>query len=176
VSLWRNVRNGWGSFSNFLSYKVGDGSHISFCHDIWCGIEPLKHSFSDLYSIARNKEASVANYLDLSNSFIHWNPSFIRAAHDWELESFDSFFRLLYSSKTHPGEVDNLLWTPSGSQKFTVRSYYTLLQLGEHSSFPWRSVWKVKAPPHVAFFLWATTLDRILTVDTLRKRGFSLAN
>lgn len=42
--------------------------------------------------------------------------------------------------------------------------------------FPWKSVWKVKVPPHVAFFLWTTAFGRILTVDTLRKRGFSLAN
>jgi hypothetical protein len=63
VSLWRNIRNGKGSFSNFLSYKVGDGSRISFWHNVWCGIEPLKHSFSDLYSIVQNK-VSLANYLD----------------------------------------------------------------------------------------------------------------
>jgi hypothetical protein len=41
----------------------------------------------------------MSNYLDLSSSFIHWNPSFNRVARDWELESFDSFFSLLYSSK-----------------------------------------------------------------------------
>jgi hypothetical protein len=51
----------------------------------------------------------VANYLDLSSSFIHWNPSFIRAALDWELESFDLFFSLLYSSKTHPGGSGQLV-------------------------------------------------------------------
>jgi hypothetical protein len=95
---------------------------------------------------------------------------------DWELESFDSFFSLLYSLKVHPGEVDNLLWTPSSNQKFTVKSYYTLLQSGEHSYFPWRSVWKVKVPPRVAFFLWTAALDRILMVDTLKKRGFTLGN
>jgi hypothetical protein len=55
----------------------------------------------------------VADWLELSSSFIHWNPSFIRVAHDWELESFDSFFSLLYTLKTHSREVDNLLWTPS---------------------------------------------------------------
>jgi len=59
------------SFSNFLSYKVGDGSHIGFWHDLWCGIEPLNHSFPELYSIAQNKEAFVSNYLDLSSSYIH---------------------------------------------------------------------------------------------------------
>jgi hypothetical protein len=105
----------------------------------------------------------VSNYLDLSSSFIHWNPSFIRAAHDWELECFHSFFSLLYSSKTHPGEADNLLWTPSSSQRFTVKSYYTLLQSSEHSSFPQRSVWKVKAPPRISFLLWIAALDIILT-------------
>jgi hypothetical protein len=57
-----------------------------------------------------------------------------------------------------------------------VKSFYTQLQSGEHSSFPWRSVWKVKAPHCVAYFLWTVALDRILTMDTLRKRGFSLAN
>jgi hypothetical protein len=127
VSLWRFIRNGWGTFSNFLSYKVGDGSLISFWHDVWCGIEPLKLSFPELYSIARNKEASVSNYLDLSSSYIHWNPSFTRDAHDWELETFESFFNLLYSSKTHMGEVDSLLWTPSRSHMLTVKSFYSLL-------------------------------------------------
>jgi hypothetical protein len=86
----------------------------------------------------------MSNYLDLSSSNIHWKPSFIRAAHDWEQESLDSFFSLLYSSKTHPGEVDSLLRTPSSNHRFTVKSSYTQLQSGEHSFFPWKSVWKVK--------------------------------
>jgi hypothetical protein len=69
----------------------------------------------------------MSNYLDLSGSHNHWNPSFIRATHDWGLESFDSFFSLLYSSKMHSGEVDSMLWIPSSSHRFTVKSYYTLL-------------------------------------------------
>jgi hypothetical protein len=108
VSLWRNIRNGWGSFSNLVSYKVGEGSHIRFWHDVWCGEGALKYSFSEIYTIAHNKETLVSNYWDLSSSPTHWNPSFIRAAHDWELESIDSFLNLLYSSNTHPGEVDNM--------------------------------------------------------------------
>jgi hypothetical protein len=30
VGLWRNIRNGWGSFSNLVSYNVGDGSRLCF--------------------------------------------------------------------------------------------------------------------------------------------------
>jgi len=70
-----NIRNGWGSFSNFVSYKVGADSRICFWHDVWCGEGALKYSFSEFYSIARN-EALVSNYLDLSSSPIHCNPSF----------------------------------------------------------------------------------------------------
>jgi hypothetical protein len=69
-----------------------------------------------------------------------------------------------------------MLWTPSSSHGFARKSYYKMLQSGEHSSFPWESIWKVKAPPRIAFFLWTAAKGRILTVDNLRRRGFSLAN
>jgi hypothetical protein len=29
VSQWRNIRKNWETFSNFVSYKVGDGFCIS---------------------------------------------------------------------------------------------------------------------------------------------------
>jgi hypothetical protein len=64
VCLWRNIRNGWGNFSNFVSFKDGDGSYISFWHDIWCIEAALKSAFPLLYSIARSKESLVSNYLD----------------------------------------------------------------------------------------------------------------
>jgi hypothetical protein len=45
VSLWRYIRKNWGAFSNFVSYKVGDGLRICFWHDIWCSDNALKCSF-----------------------------------------------------------------------------------------------------------------------------------
>ena len=37
--------------------------------------------------------------------------------------------------------------------------------------FPWKSVWKVKAPRRVSFFVWTIVWDKILTCDNLRGRG-----
>jgi hypothetical protein len=85
VSLWRNIRKNWGVFSNFASYKVGDGFPIHFWDDIWCGERALKSSFPKFYSLARDKEALVSDYMDLSSPHIIWNPSFIKAAQDWEI-------------------------------------------------------------------------------------------
>jgi hypothetical protein len=41
--------------------------------------------------------------------------------------------------------------------------------------FPWKSIWGVKAPPRVAFFMWTVAWGWILTCDNLKKRGFVLA-
>jgi hypothetical protein len=38
-------------------------------------------------------------------------------------------------------------------------------------SFPCKSIWKVKVPFKVSFFVWTVTLGRILTLDNLWKRG-----
>ena len=42
--------------------------------------------------------------------------------------------------------------------------------------FPWKAIWKPKAPSRVAFFLWTATLGKILTADTLRKRNIILVS
>jgi hypothetical protein len=105
-----------------------------------------------------------------------WNLSFIRDAHDWKIESLDYFLTLLYSMNPLPGVMDSMVWTPSSRHGFAVKSYYTMLHSGEHSSFPWKSIWKVNAPPRIAFLLWAMALGRILTVDNLRRRRFKLIN
>jgi hypothetical protein len=80
------------NFSNFVSYKVGDSLHIRFWHGIWCGDSALKGSFPEFFSLARNKEALVSDYMDCSSPQTLWNLSFIRDVNDWEIESIDSFF------------------------------------------------------------------------------------
>jgi hypothetical protein len=35
-------------------------------------------------------------------------------------------------------------------------------------SFPWKSIWKSKAPSRVAFFAWTAARSKILTWITLR--------
>jgi hypothetical protein len=53
---------------------------------------PFKGVYSELFSIACNRDAYVANHLQFSNGASQWNVNFVRAAHDWELEFFTSFF------------------------------------------------------------------------------------
>jgi hypothetical protein len=39
------------------------------------------------------------------------------------------------------------------------------------SSFPWKSIWKVKVQLRISFFVGMATLGNILTLDNLCKRG-----
>jgi hypothetical protein len=171
VSLWKHIRAGWDVFSNHVSYKLGDGSRIRFWHDTWCGEFPLKQQYPVLYLLTRAPEARVADFCSLQGSSYAWDISFIRAVQDWELEMVDSFMTLLYSHTIRPGVVDSLWWTPSPKGIFEVRSFYSILvHPHPQGNFPWKRVWKAKAPSRVAFFVWTAALGKILTIDNLRKR------
>jgi hypothetical protein len=58
-SLWKNIQLGWETFSSHTRRMLGDGSWIWLWHDRWCGDMKLKEDFPVLYSIAREKDASV---------------------------------------------------------------------------------------------------------------------
>jgi hypothetical protein len=65
VGVWKHIRRGWECFSKFLKFEVGDGYHISFWHNTWCGDQLLKVSYLELYRIARNKEAWVSDNMQI---------------------------------------------------------------------------------------------------------------
>ena len=63
VGLWNYIRKGWDDFYPFIIFKVGDGSCFKFWCDPWCERLPLQNIFPDLYNIASNKDASMAELL-----------------------------------------------------------------------------------------------------------------
>uniref|UniRef100_A0A2N9GTW6 Reverse transcriptase domain-containing protein n=1 Tax=Fagus sylvatica TaxID=28930 RepID=A0A2N9GTW6_FAGSY len=81
VSLWKHIRAGWKDFSHHISYKVGDGSQISFWHDTWCGALPLRQQFPTLFLLSRDPEAKVVDgslFQVISpgaSDTLCWNPS-----------------------------------------------------------------------------------------------------
>ena len=42
-------------------------------------------------------------------------------------------------------------------------------QLKEASPFPWKSIWRTKAPSRVAFFTWTAVLGKVSLLTTLEK-------
>ena len=71
VCLRKYIRKGWDVFYRLIIFKVGDGSSIKFWHDNWCEGLPLDNIFPELYNIANDKYASVAELLSLSEKNYH---------------------------------------------------------------------------------------------------------
>ena len=128
------------------------------------------------YHMARKKDVFGAEYLCWHNGIVHWDMLLIRLIQDWELASLESFFALLYSSKVDWNEEDKVLWVATQIGSFEVKSFYSVLSNRGKHSFPWKNIWKVKAPPKIAFYTWTAAKGRYLTLDSLWKRHICVVN
>jgi hypothetical protein len=176
VSLWKNIRSGWEIFSSHSKLVVGEGNWVRFWHDRWCGDTKLKDDFPVLYNIAREKDASVATNVEFLGGAFQWNVIFGREIHDWEVEVVTSFYQRLQTVSIRMGHQDKLWWSPSKRGRFKVKDFFRALSNEEDYGFPWKSVWRTKAPPRAAFFVWSAALGKILTLDNLRKRQVIVVN
>jgi hypothetical protein len=101
---------------------------------------------------------------------------FTRLIHDWEVETLASFYRCLYSFKFRGHLEDKLWWIPSSKCFFEVSRFYQVLSTPGSISFPWKGIWRTKAPPRVAFFAWMVARSKIPTIENLQRRGMIVTN
>ena len=64
------------------------------------------------------------------------------------------FLRIL-GANTPPMDVgDWMRWKLKLNRDFDIQSYYNKLKNSPSIVFPWKVIWKVKAPRRVSFFVW----------------------
>jgi hypothetical protein len=66
-------------------------------------------AFLDLFNLASCKDASMADHLEFSSKSHQYNVNFLRAAYNWEVNLFTSFFNLLYSFRLKRGDEDSFV-------------------------------------------------------------------
>ena len=98
VGLWKNISQGWPSFSRHILYDIGDGSRVKFWQDRWCGETSLAVRYPDLFRFCRNKDASVAALMMSTNGVIFWDVRFVRVVHTRDLEAMSDFMETIYGS------------------------------------------------------------------------------
>ena len=98
VGLWKNISQGWPSFSSHILYDIGDGCRVKFGQDRWCGETSLAVRYPALFRFCRNKDASVAELMMFANGVVFWDVSFFRGVHVRDLEALSDFMESIYAS------------------------------------------------------------------------------
>uniref|UniRef100_A0A2N9EL19 Reverse transcriptase domain-containing protein n=1 Tax=Fagus sylvatica TaxID=28930 RepID=A0A2N9EL19_FAGSY len=176
--LWKGIMSGWEDYFQHVEFVVGQGTRVSFWKDKWCGDTSLMVLFPTLFTCSSNRDATIAEVLSGPNSrgVREWNVTFVRDFNDWEVDVVAEFFQFLHSHMVpNAAPSDELRWKQCKDGVFTSRSYHYALIDRRGVRFPWKSIWRVKAPPRVAFFVWTATWGRILTCDNLMRRGYTMA-
>ncbi|XP_019054585.1 PREDICTED: probable inactive ATP-dependent zinc metalloprotease FTSHI 5, chloroplastic [Nelumbo nucifera] len=75
-SVWKGIEKSYSAFSKEIKFVVGRGTRVTFWLDHWCGNNMLKDDFQELFAIAANKEAKVAEYVQSQNGHIPLKVSF----------------------------------------------------------------------------------------------------
>ena len=88
----------------------------------------------------------------------------------------DEFFRTLGSNLPHTENGDRMQWKLTKNGDFDIQAFYNKLRSPLPIIFPWKGVWKVKAPLRVSFFVRIAIWDKILTGDNLRGRGMDFVD
>jgi hypothetical protein len=137
---------------------------------------PLKEAFPMLYECASNREATISEVVVRENGRVTWNVTFACNFNDWELDNVISFLNLLQSNLPTQEVEDGLRWNLKKNGNLDIRSYYDALRASPNVVFPWKSIWRTKAPRRVCIFVWTAAWNKILTCDNLRKRGYTLTS
>ena len=169
---------GWEDFSKNIRFEVGVGDRMKLWIDQWCGDSPLQLNFPSVYGIASNKGASVASSFERlgTEERRSWDVHFTRRPNDWEMGGVDDFLRTLGSNLPPTENGDCMRWKLTKNGDFDIRLFNNKLRSPLPIIFPWKGVWKVKAPRRVSFFVWTAVWDRILTGDNLRDRGLDFVD
>jgi len=83
VGCWKSIISGLDRFKSVVNFEVNNGARVYFWHDVWCEDRSFEDQFSDLFRMARCKDASMQQVVSWNGDQYHWNISFSRSPNDW---------------------------------------------------------------------------------------------
>jgi hypothetical protein len=67
-------------------------------------------------------------------------------------------------------EEDSMVWQFSSNGRYSVQSLYKIVNFRGIQPVLIPSLWEIKIPPRVQYFLWLLSKNKLLTRDNLSKR------
>jgi len=100
-------------FKPNVRFEVGNGARVLFWQDKWCGEQPVKFQFPNLFRMASLRVATVQEILSWNGNVHFWDITFTRSPNDWEEESILNLLSLLVDLNVdvHPQAEDKIAWS-----------------------------------------------------------------
>lgn len=106
-----------------------------------------------------------------------WHLSFRRVFND-EAEEIDELWSSLDNISIAARKMESIVWTASKSKKFSVKSFYKLLERQidlVEENWLCEMFWKTRASPKAVCFRWIAAKNSCFTQDVLQQRLFFYA-
>jgi mannosylglycoprotein endo-beta-mannosidase len=164
--------------SEVIARRVNNGVSTSFCSHMWLGELSLAEAFPRLFSLSVQKEASIAELVDVTGEEIGWNFMWRRSLFSWEEDLLHRLQQSLVLTRLSM-DADLWFWKPVSDGVFIVKSTYSLLfqeaysevEIGENVNRVFQQLWKSPAPSKLIAFSWQLIHNRIPTRDNLARRS-----
>ena len=148
-----------GEIHPFIHHIIGDGRHTWLWFDSWLPFGPILPRFNErvIYDSALARQTRVATII----SDGQWV---------WPIANSPNLLILKQaipnSMVPQPSISDMVIWSPSGSGKFTTKTAWHALRV-RHSLVTWdKLIWFHYAIPTLAIRERLGTLDRLYTIST----------
>lgn len=184
----KNVRGVWGkivncgnrlivngsAFSSLLQGRVGNGNDIRFWIDSWIGQAPLKSLFPALFRIEQNKWCVVSDRVNHNgrSGIMAWDWKRYPET-DLEIAELIECSRLTANTVIHPF-ADSWEWNNTSLQFLSVQDTKKWYLNADLSDLNVEDNWVKWLPAKCNLFIWRAGLNRIPTVEALRKRNIQV--
>lgn len=154
--------------------EIGSGLNTHFWQDSWCSHEPLHREFPQIFALAQDKKALVADCWNWMGEGGTWRVMLRRNLNDWEVDHMAHLLSIIETSNLIREKEDVWLWMLCNTGKFLVKSCMYLF--GERGTYDdmWKQVWRLKIPPKVKFFMRLAIRNCLSTIDNLAKRSMCI--
>jgi hypothetical protein len=163
--FWKGVM--WAAKAARIGFQwqVGNGRKIKFWEGQWFGTSSLAIQYWDVYILAHEQNLSIAEAWDGTQLRISFRRCF---DHDLMVKWFEIV--QIAQTLSQNDKQDTLIWMIEANGLFSVKSMYVIINFRGVTPVNIHSVWKIKVPPKIHFFLWLIAHNKLLTRDNLSKR------
>ncbi|CAO2167262.1 unnamed protein product [Urochloa humidicola] len=161
---WRDMLKLCDLFRGVASCIVGDGTTVLFWSDVWNN-HLLQEKFPRLYSFARNKTISVAQFITHNNVAQQFHLPLPEQAY----QEYTALQELIQGIQIIEGEKDrwHYIWN---SPKYSSAKFYHFPYKNVHPPKPFLWIWDSKCSNKLRVFCWLLLMDRLNTRNILKRK------